>query len=372
MKLFSTLFVSLVSCVASFAQNGGSSVVSVPAGDPTDSVFVNDEFSYANNVFVARSLRSLKVYFLANNEVVLQEPLNGDGFIKGTYNASSNTVVFANKQVVKNVEGKDLFFSAIDATTKQPLEGSFVLNVKDVNGKKELSVDNTLHFALYNLDSGKATINSETKNLDLVSSSVFNASKTKVQYSAMSALEESEVSASLDAVLVGSSLYIRGLDNTFKSSFLRFVVFNDNDNKTLSFTSNQYLGAYDEGGHSVLSAGMFANEEMADFVDINNLSKPLVLNTSTKNYEFSLGELEFLGAKQITAEGEGEWTSLFLNAKLSIPESLINGATTSISKLNVTVEVTNVSNVYFDLQGRKVEKPSHGIFILNGKKVFVK
>ena len=36
------------------------------------------------------------------------------------------------------------------------------------------------------------------------------------------------------------------------------------------------------------------------------------------------------------------------------------------------VEAAKESNVYFDLMGRPVEQPTRGIYIMNGKKVFVK
>lgn len=41
------------------------------------------------------------------------------------------------------------------------------------------------------------------------------------------------------------------------------------------------------------------------------------------------------------------------------------------TRLNNKEEIIK-SNVLFDLQGRKVEKPQHGIYIQNGKKVIVK
>lgn len=44
-----------------------------------------------------------------------------------------------------------------------------------------------------------------------------------------------------------------------------------------------------------------------------------------------------------------------------------DGETTGIKEIN-----HNVSNVIYDLTGRKVTKPVHGIYIINGKKIFVK
>ena len=42
--------------------------------------------------------------------------------------------------------------------------------------------------------------------------------------------------------------------------------------------------------------------------------------------------------------------------------------TTSISNINVNYE----NDVYYNLQGQRVDKPSKGIYIKNGKKVMVK
>ena len=38
----------------------------------------------------------------------------------------------------------------------------------------------------------------------------------------------------------------------------------------------------------------------------------------------------------------------------------------------VATPKTNNETVYYDLQGRRVEKPSRGIYIVNGKKVIIK
>ena len=46
-----------------------------------------------------------------------------------------------------------------------------------------------------------------------------------------------------------------------------------------------------------------------------------------------------------------------------------NEGTTGLE--NVKVEIVN-DNVYYDLSGRRVENPAKGIYIQNGKKVYVK
>ena len=53
---------------------------------------------------------------------------------------------------------------------------------------------------------------------------------------------------------------------------------------------------------------------------------------------------------------------------LSIGFSIIDGLT---SITNVEIEKNN-SKIFYDLQGRRVEKPTKGLYIVNGKKVIIK
>ena len=51
--------------------------------------------------------------------------------------------------------------------------------------------------------------------------------------------------------------------------------------------------------------------------------------------------------------------------------NIIEFDTTNIDDI-VEGELNGGENVYYDLNSRKVENPTHGIYIVNGKKVFVK
>jgi hypothetical protein len=42
------------------------------------------------------------------------------------------------------------------------------------------------------------------------------------------------------------------------------------------------------------------------------------------------------------------------------------------TKIETASANTEKSNIYYDLQGQRVENPSKGIYILNGKKVLIK
>ena len=57
-------------------------------------------------------------------------------------------------------------------------------------------------------------------------------------------------------------------------------------------------------------------------------------------------------------------------AQRSLSIRFDNGTTTDIEEIEN--ESVCEQNVYYDLQGRKVENPTNGIYIINGKKVFIK
>ena len=68
------------------------------------------------------------------------------------------------------------------------------------------------------------------------------------------------------------------------------------------------------------------------------------------------------------------------HAYLEIPESLFNGEAKAMLTLEdeatdgillINGDEQNASNIY-DIQGRKVERSSKGIYIVNGKKVVMK
>ena len=59
------------------------------------------------------------------------------------------------------------------------------------------------------------------------------------------------------------------------------------------------------------------------------------------------------------------------NAK-SFTLQFVEGETTGISEVR-TLDKSNIRDGhYYDLQGRRVENPSHGLYIINGKKVYIK
>ena len=49
-----------------------------------------------------------------------------------------------------------------------------------------------------------------------------------------------------------------------------------------------------------------------------------------------------------------------------------NNETTGITTVNNTANGTTGQNVYYNLNGQRIAKPQHGVYIENGKKVIVK
>lgn len=65
---------------------------------------------------------------------------------------------------------------------------------------------------------------------------------------------------------------------------------------------------------------------------------------------------------------ESEWQAYYLVEGPSVTVNFLNGVPSSISN----IENKDVDNNYYDLAGRKVAKPTKGIYVKNNKKVVVK
>lgn len=63
-----------------------------------------------------------------------------------------------------------------------------------------------------------------------------------------------------------------------------------------------------------------------------------------------------------------EWQVYYLVEGPSVTVNFLNGVPSSISN----IENKDVDNNYYDLAGRKVAKPTKGIYVKNNKKVVVK
>ena len=81
-------------------------------------------------------------------------------------------------------------------------------------------------------------------------------------------------------------------------------------------------------------------------------------------YQFADGSS--LSANKAYLQIPVAWTS---NASKSISIRFDDGETTDIEE--VEGENGYVKGVYYDLQGRVVENPTNGIYIVDGKKVFI-
>ena len=146
-----------------------------------DTYFCYDDQMYVNHCgYTMRSLLDEQVYFLENDVVYLREFIDFTGFIKGKIDKTKGTITIKNGQKVKtkqfngSKEFKNFYFAALDATTKQPLEGEFILTYTD-KGNGQVCVDGGSQlFALYYLEAEKPVVFLHTKGLSMV--------KTQVQH----------------------------------------------------------------------------------------------------------------------------------------------------------------------------------------------
>lgn len=80
--------------------------------------------------------------------------------------------------------------------------------------------------------------------------------------------------------------------------------------------------------------------------------------------------VKFTAYKGVVDEeiSESEWQVYYLVEGPSVTVNFLNGVPSSISN----IENKDVDNNYYDLAGRKVAKPTKGIYVKNNKKVVVK
>lgn len=90
-------------------------------------------------------------------------------------------------------------------------------------------------------------------------------------------------------------------------------------------------------------------------------------NSGSYEYTFTKNGTYTLVAKYTKDDeySEGSNYGKIYNILLCLP-------LTGVENVQTDDSFYGTKNVYYDLNGRKVENPSNGIYIINGKKVFVK
>jgi hypothetical protein len=99
----------------------------------------------------------------------------------------------------------------------------------------------------------------------------------------------------------------------------------------------------------------------------NNQETMRVLNVNSKGV---LGFYKYGGTYMNTNKAYLDVSSV-TNAK-SFTLEFVEGEATGISEVRTLDPQTIHDGYYYDLQGRRVENPTHGLYIINGKKVFIK
>gem|GEM_PF-3455542 len=139
----------------------------------------------------------------------------------------------------------------------------------------------------------------------------------------------------------------------------------DASNNKLIPVGNEFISATNKVSCNLLSGVYLGGKEK------NNTTKYRVLNISTKT-----GKIGFFMMNSSVTYMDGN--------KAFLDFSQTSGAKGAvyIDFDNIDSDVTGITNihqdeepenpVYYDLQGRRVEHPQHGIYIVNGKKVIIK
>ena len=134
-------------------------------------------------------------------------------------------------------------------------------------------------------------------------------------------------------------------------------------NSVVTPEENMLKGVIDiDNGTSATSSTPEANYRTA-----NDQSTMRVLNVNSKGV---LGFYKYSGTYMNSNKCYLDVSSV-ANAK-SFTLQFVEGETTGISEVR-TLDKSNICDGhYYDLQGRRVENPSHGLYIINGKKVYIK
>lgn len=110
-----------------------------------------------------------------------------------------------------------------------------------------------------------------------------------------------------------------------------------------------------------LMAKSFCVCKANEFVDLDSHWEPKSKGKCVVKFTAYKGEID----KEIS---DSEWQAYNLVEGPSVTVNFLNGVPSSISN----IENKDVDNNYYDLAGRKVAKPTKGIYVKNNKKVVVK
>ena len=110
-----------------------------------------------------------------------------------------------------------------------------------------------------------------------------------------------------------------------------------------------------------LKAGSFCVCNANEFVDLDSHWEPKSKGKCVVKFTAYKGEID----EEIS---DSEWQAYNLIEGPSVTVNFLNGVPSSISN----IENKDVDNNYYDLAGRKVAKPTKGIYVKNNKKVVVK
>ena len=215
-----------------------------------------------------------------------------------------------------------------------------------------------------------------------------SACEIKAYCEAADLLPSLEVSYTLDAFVNRASWKVVSVDSQHSGNEAAKVF--DNNNST--FWHTEYSGSEPSCPHTLVidmvksykvtaftylprqdgsENGMVKDYEIYLSTDGKTWGSPVVSGSFTKDRTMQIAKLarakegryiKFVAKSEVNGRA---WTSI---AELGIQ---IESTPTSIDALSAGITFPNGNSSYYDLSGREVVNPSHGIYINNGKKIFL-
>jgi hypothetical protein len=173
-----------------------------------------------------------------------------------------------------------------------------------------------------------------------------------------------------DVVPGGTAVFLECNNSSPSDNRLELIDPSDSRNKKIE--GNMMSGTYFNSAGRYYENGSSSSTTYVDYENhvANNRDKMRVLS---KNSAGEMGFFKLSSSVEYMAANKA-WLEIPTNEQAKSTFSIIfeDGGATGISEIR-TLDTEDVSGgYYYDLQGRRVEKPSRGLYIHNGKKVLIK
>ncbi|MCR5076475.1 MAG: hypothetical protein K6A82_00325 [Prevotella sp.] len=377
MKIITSLALALLLSQNVAAQQASDELIPAPENEEPTVFYLNDKLILGGTEAFTRNFREEKIFFLDDNQVLVREFLDYGAYLKGTLDKTAGTITIENGQPALQVQSGfgspvvTYYFAELDPNTGQPKTGAFTLNYEDKgNGNFSVSAED-LQYALYNNDNGQLAIYKQGRVPQFTSKKDIDSKAFTVKYECDDKIYGSgRLTNDLTAVFHNGTLYLHNFDPILEGTWVSAQIRYNADGMSLFIPSCQYLASYTNTEHFILYAGSSNDGSSIDTTSYDGLSLPTTLSEDGQTYKCVSKASDAIGAGDYFSDGRGlqeEFGTIYQNLSISLPASVITTGITS-----VTTKTTNGDNAYYDLQGRKYSKPTHGVFIHNGRKVVIR